>query len=62
MSNISKALNEVWEWKDKIHEERKGMMLSEWVQISKENGSRIRKKYGIRKIVKTTEMKKAIGA
>ena len=49
MSKVSKALTEVWEWKEKIYEERKDMTLAEWARISKEKSSRIRKKYGIGK-------------
>ena len=49
MNKISKALTEVWEWKEQIYEERKDMTLSEWAKRSKENGSRIREEYGIGK-------------
>ena len=53
MSKISKALTEVWEWKEKIHEERKDMTLSEWARKSKKNSSRVVKEYGIKKERKT---------
>lgn len=62
MSKISKALTEVWEWKEKIHEERKGMTLTEWAKISKEKSSRILKKHGIRKAPESTRPKKVVGA
>jgi len=62
MSKVSKALTEVWEWKEQIYEERKDMTLAEWVRISKEKSSRIRKKYGIRKESDTAGRKKVVGA
>ena len=49
MSKVSKALAEVWEWKEQIYEERKDMTLAEWAKISKEKSSRIRNGYGIGK-------------
>jgi hypothetical protein len=62
MTKVSKALTEVWEWKEEIYEERKGMTLTEWAKISKEKSSRIRKKYGIGKERETAGHKKVVGA
>jgi hypothetical protein len=47
MSKMSKALIEVWEWKEKIYEERKDMTLAEWAERSRESGSKLRREYGI---------------
>jgi hypothetical protein len=62
MSKISKALNEVWEWKEQIYEERKGLTLTEWVKISKEKSNRILKKHGIRKEPESARPKNVVGA
>jgi hypothetical protein len=49
MIKHSKALLEVWDWKEKIFEERKGRSISEWAALSKKNSQELLKKYNIKK-------------
>ena len=62
MSKVSKALAEVWQWKEEIYEERKDMSLAEWARRSKQNSRRLCKKYGITKATEPVQPKKAVGA
>ena len=62
MSKVSKALSEVWQWKEAIYEERKDMSLAEWAKRSKQNSRRLCKKYGIGKTTEPVQPKKAVGA
>jgi hypothetical protein len=42
-----KSLEEVWNWKEKIYQETKGMSMEERVRRIKENASRISQRYGL---------------
>jgi hypothetical protein len=59
MSEIPKALAEVWEWKEKIYAERRDMSLTEWTQVSRKNSSQILEEYGIHRTGETPKRKKA---
>ncbi len=45
---IDRALEEVWNWKDIIYEERKNLTMEEIVKLIEENGEAIEKKYGLK--------------
>jgi hypothetical protein len=62
MSKVSEALVEVWQWKEKIYEERKELTLADWAKKSKQNSRRLCKKYGIVKTTEPVQPKKALGA
>ncbi|MEQ8222767.1 MAG: hypothetical protein ABRQ37_10730 [Candidatus Eremiobacterota bacterium] len=47
MSKISDALKEVWEWKEKIYQERKDKSIDEWCEIAKSNTKELLKDYNI---------------
>ncbi|MBU0700443.1 hypothetical protein KKE26_03995 [bacterium] len=42
---IDKSLEEVWDWKEKIYQETKGISMEEIVKKTKENALRINKRY-----------------
>ena len=44
----SKALLEVWEWKDKVYRETKDMPTDEWLRYVHKNYEKMKKKYGLR--------------
>jgi hypothetical protein len=44
---IEKSLEEVWEWKEKIYWENRGLPLEEVVKKIKDNATRINQRYGL---------------
>jgi hypothetical protein len=62
MSKTPKALTEVWEWKEKIFEERKDLSLSEWVKATKMQSRQLLDKRSIIVSHNGRQPKKAVGA
>ncbi len=42
---IDKSLEEVWSWKDKIHEETKDLSMEEKIKLIKNNAAKLVQKY-----------------
>jgi hypothetical protein len=49
MIKYSKALLEVWDWKEKIFNERKDMSISDWADLSRKNSQELLARYNIKK-------------
>lgn len=62
MIETPRAPAEVWEWKDKIYEERKDMNPSEWANMDREQSRALLKKRGIVKTREAQKTKKVVGA
>lgn len=62
MTKTSRALTEVWEWKERIFEEHKDLSLAEWVARTKEQSTQLLEKRGIDRTDKARKPKKAVGA
>jgi hypothetical protein len=57
MIKNSKALLEVWDWKEKIFKERKGKSLAEWINLSRKNSQALLKQYNIKKSTQRVDAK-----
>jgi hypothetical protein len=49
MIKYSKALLEVWDWKEKIYNERKDMPISDWAELSRKKSQELLARYNIKK-------------
>lgn len=44
---VAKSLQEVWDWKEKAHEQRKGFTMEERIKRIKEGAEEMCKKYNL---------------
>lgn len=45
---VAKSLQEVWDWKERAYEERKGLTMEERIKGIKEGAEEVCKKYGLK--------------
>jgi len=44
---VTKSLQEVWDWKEKAYEQRRGLTMEERIEGIKEGAEEMRKKYNL---------------
>ena len=45
---VSKSLQEVWDWKEQVYQETKGLSMKETIKNIKEGAEQLKKKYGLK--------------